>query len=55
MSMDMDDYHKYMMICGEDESEGSGSGGSSSSSGSGCFTWILIVLAILWIIGKLSS
>lgn len=50
----MDDYHEYMMICGEDESESSGSGGSSGSSGPGCFTWIIIILAILWIIGKFS-
>ena len=47
----MDDYHAFMSTSGS----GNGSGGSGGSSGPGCFTWILIVLAILWIIGKFSG
>ena len=33
----------------------SGGGGTGGGGGSGCFTWILVGLAILWIIGKLSG
>lgn len=44
----MDDFHAFK----------STSGGSSSSGGSGCsgsfFTWILVIVAVLWVIGKLS-
>lgn len=48
---DLNDFHAFTSTSGS----GSGSGGSGSSSGPGCFTWILIVLAILWIIGKFSG
>ena len=45
----MDDFHAFK----------STSGGSGSSGGSGCsgglFTWILVIVAALWVIGKLSG
>ena len=44
----MDDFHAFK----------STSGGSGGSGGSGCsgglFTWILVIVAVLWSIGKLS-
>lgn len=45
----MDDFHAFK----------STSGGSGGSGGSGCsgglFTWILVIVAVLWGIGKLSG
>lgn len=45
----MDDFHAFK----------STSGGSGGSGGSGCsgglFTWILVIVAVLWAIGKLSG
>lgn len=48
---DLDDFHAFTSTSGSR----SGSGGSGSSSGPGCLTWILIILAILWLIGKFSG
>ena len=42
---DLNDFHAFK----------STSGGGGAGGGSGCFTWILVGLAILWIIGKLSG
>lgn len=45
----MDDFHAFK----------STSGGSGGSGGSGCsgglFTWIPVIVAVLWVIGKLSG
>ena len=45
----MDDFHAFK----------STSGGSGDSGGSGCsdglFTWILVIVAVLWVIGKRSG
>ena len=45
----MDDFHAFK----------STSGGSGGSGGSGCsgglFTWIRVIVAVLWVIGKLSG
>ncbi len=42
----LDDYHAFKSTTG-------GSGGGGGGCGSGCFTWVLVGLAILWVIGKL--
>jgi hypothetical protein len=42
---DLNDFHAFNST--------SGGGGSGGGCNLGCFTWILIGLAILWIIGKL--
>ena len=44
---DMNDFHAFKST--------SGGGGSGGGCGSGCVTWILVGLAILWIIGKLAG
>jgi len=44
---DLNDFHAFKST--------SGGGGTGGGGGSGCFTWILVGLAILWIIGKLSG
>lgn len=43
---DLNDFHAFKSTSG---------GGGSGGGGSGCFTWILVGLVILWIIGKLSG
>lgn len=43
---DLNDFHAFKSTSG---------GSSGGGGGSGCFTWILVGLAILWIIGKLSG
>lgn len=44
---DLNDFHAFMSTSG---------GGSSGGGGSpGCFTWILVGLAIIWLIGKLAG
>ena len=43
---DLNDFHAFKSTSG---------GGGSGSGGSGCFTWILVGLVILRIIGKLSG
>ena len=54
MSMDIDDYHEYMMVCGEDESSDNESCTNDLGCSSGCLPWILGVLVFLWIISKLA-
>jgi len=44
---DLNDFHAFKST--------SGGGGSGGGCGSGCVTWILVGLAILWIIGKLAG
>lgn len=44
---DLNDFHAFQSTSG-----GSNSGSGIGCSG-GCFTWILVILALLWIIGKL--
>ena len=45
----MDDFHTFKSTSGSS----GGSGGSGCSSG--LFTWILVIVAVLWVIGKLSG
>ena len=54
MSMDIDDYHEYMMACGEDEADDNGASSSGSGCSSGCLPWVLGIIAILWFISKLA-
>ena len=44
---DLNDFHAFKST--------SGGGVSGGGCGSGCVTWILVGLAILWIIGKLAG
>ena len=46
----LDDYHAFKST----SSDNSYSGGGSGCSGS-IFTWIVVILAVLWLIGKLSA
>ncbi len=46
---DLDDFHAF-----QSTTSGSGSNGHSSGS-AGCLTWVLVVIGILWIIGKVAG
>lgn len=45
----MDDFHAFKITSGI-----SGGSGNSGCSG-GLFTWILVIVPLLWVIGKLSG
>lgn len=45
---DFDDFHAFTSTSGSD---GSGSGGSGCSLG--CFSWIIIIYVVFWIISRL--
>lgn len=48
----MDDYHAYMESCSEEES-GTESSGSGSGCSTGCLPWLLGIIGILWLLGKI--
>lgn len=48
---DLDDFYAFKST----SSSGGSSSDDSSGGGSGCLTWILVCLAILWVIGKLAG
>lgn len=45
---DLNDFHAFKSTSG-------GGGSYGGGGGPGCFTWVLIGLAILWVIGKLAG
>ena len=47
----MDDYHVYIESCLEEESN---TENSSSGCSTGCLTWVLVIIGILWFIGKIT-
>ena len=47
---DLNDFHAFKSTSGCSSGGGSGFGGG----GSGCLSWVLVCLAILWVIGKLA-
>lgn len=46
---DKNDYHAFT------STTGGGSNSSGGAGGYGCFTWVLVAIGILWIIGKLAN
>jgi hypothetical protein len=48
----MDDYHAYMESCSEEESDTENSGSGCST---GCLPWLLTIIGILWLIGKIAG
>lgn len=51
---DLDDFHAFMSTTGKN-SGGNSNGSSGGGSSSGCLPWILAIITLFWIVGKLSG
>ena len=50
---DSDDFYTYLLITQNNDNENHGDGGNGGD-GCGCLPWLVIALAVVWLIGKLS-